>query len=125
MVGGNRPFSIGGLVCAGLLLTALAGAAAPVPLAIAEPLGWTPSMPPPLAPTHGHRHAHRSGALLRFDSGLGVYTVSGAAGVYYFADAFIRRRDGVWEFSPRPSGPWASGRAEWVPLKLRAELYWR
>jgi hypothetical protein len=118
-----KRFGIAGIAGSAVLLVAQGSPALPTRSLLAEPPSWTPPMPPPLAPVDGHRHPHQSGALLRFDSALGVYTVSGVAGVYYFADGFIRHHDGSWEFSERPTGPWAPGRAEWVPLTLRLVLY--
>lgn len=111
------------LIGGGILLTAASGEAAFVPRHPSASQRASALFPPPAAPGHGYAHAHRSGALLRFDSDLGVYTVSGAADLYYFGNAFLRNRSGLWEFSVRPSGPWAPGRAEWVPVRLRAARY--
>jgi hypothetical protein len=111
------------LIGGGILLTAVGGQAAFVPPHRTPPRLASALFPPPASPGHGYAHAHRSGALLRFDSDLGVYTVAGAADLYYFRDAFIRNRSGHWEFSARPSGPWEPGRAEWVPVRLRAARY--
>jgi hypothetical protein len=111
------------LIGGGTLLAAMSGEAAFVPRQASPPRLARALVPPPASPWDGYAHAHRSGALLHFDSDLGVYTVSGAADLYYFGNAFIRRRSGLWEFSPRPSGPWAAGRAEWVPVRLRAAHY--
>jgi len=114
---------LAGLVGSLLLLASAGSQGALAPVARAVDLSPRALLPPPRAPAHGHRHAHRSGALLRFDAQLGVYTVTGADDVYFFGNGFIRSRDGHWEFSPRPGGPWSPGRAEWVPVHLRAERY--
>ncbi len=111
------------LLGSAILLASLPGWAAFMPRLALTPQLATALTPPPRAPTDGYAHAHRSGAVLRFDSKLGVYTVAGFADLYYFGDEFIRNRSGLWEFSVRPSGPWEPGRAEWVPVRLRAERY--
>ena len=111
------------LVGSGILLASGDGRAAFVPRNGPAPQLASALSPPPRSPADGHAHAHRTGALLRFDSGLGVYTVTGSANLYYFGDEFIRHRSGLWEFSARPSGPWEAGRPEWVPFRLRIARY--
>jgi hypothetical protein len=82
-----------------------------------------PDAPPPRAPYHGHRHRHRSGVELRFDAELGAYVVPDAHALYYFAGAFARIHEGVWQASDSLDGPWRPLRAEWIPYPLRAMHY--
>jgi hypothetical protein len=123
MVGGTRRLARAWIAGTAIAIAAVGIAAAPSPSLLGQHLSWTPPRPLPRAPADGTLHTHRSGARLLYDARLGVYTVRGEVGVYYFADGFIRQRSGAWEFSERATGPWKPGRAEWVPLSLRIALY--
>jgi hypothetical protein len=77
--------------------------------------------PPPHAPAHGYRRKHPSGAELRFDARLDVYTVVGRADVYFHDGWFIRIQSGIWQVSATLNGPWEPRDASWVPPGLRSK----
>lgn len=69
--------------------------------------GPHPHSEPPLhAPAHGNRHSYGDGIELVFDSGLGLYVVSGRPH-YYFQDGWYwRPHHSVLEISLSLGGPW-------------------
>jgi hypothetical protein len=86
-----------------------------------EPVVIRQAGPPPHAPAHGYRHKHRSGAELRYHSGLDVYVVAGHTDVYFHDGWFVRIRSGIWQVSATLAGPWEPKTADWVPPGLRAK----
>jgi hypothetical protein len=75
--------------------------------------------PPPHAPAHGHRHQQSHGAQLVFDSGLGVYLVSGYSDYFYYDGLYLRLDGGIWQASISLDGPWESRSLESMPPGLR------
>ena len=74
--------------------------------------------PPPHAPAHGYRHRHRGGIDLVFDTGLGVYLVTGTPH-YFYRDYFYRYRRGIWHRSRNHNGPWRDTQGRGLPRGLR------
>ena len=101
------------LACTCLLVPSCAVTAPP------EPRPHAGKGPPPHAPAHGHRHKHAQDVELVFDSGLGVYVVTGHPGHYYHKDRFFRLIDGRWEISVRIGASWGSAPDATVPPKLK------
>jgi len=62
--------------------------------------------PPPYAPAHGYRYVDPYGVQLVFDSRIGVYSVVGHPGYYYYDNLYWRRPHGYWEHSSRVDGRW-------------------
>ena len=75
--------------------------------------------PPPHAPAHGYRHKHPDGVVLVYDSGLGVYAVSGHAGVYFYEGVYYRTHHGVWESTNHFHGNWRKASAKGLPPGLQ------
>ncbi len=73
--------------------------------------------PPPHAPAHGYRHKH-SGAVLVYESDLGMYQVNGRPGHYFYKDQFYRLHDGQWQVSVSFGGPWNVILDSKLPKKL-------
>jgi hypothetical protein len=76
------------------------------------------SGPPPWAPAHGHRHRH-AGVSLVFDSGIGVYLVSGRTDHFFHQDHFYRHHHGRFERTRNLSGGWVVVRDDHLPGGLR------
>lgn len=78
--------------------------------------------PPPHAPAHGHRHKHRSGVELIYDSGLSVYIVVGLADHYFFDGHYYRFHDSQWQTSTHISkGSWGPASRGSLPPGLRGK----
>jgi len=60
---------------------------------------------------------------MHFDLELGVHTLPELEGVYFFDRAFLRLRNGSWQFSRSAVGPWRERPVEWVPLRLRLKHF--
>ena len=75
--------------------------------------------PPPHAPAHGYRHKHADGVVLVYNSGIGVYVVSGYTNVYYFEGRYYRSQHGVWESTPHFHGKWRKASCESLPPGLQ------
>jgi len=77
---------------------------------------------PPLAPAHGYHHTYHDGAVLSFDSSLGVYLVIGHPGIYFYDDLyFYQHPTGYWQSSRYYRGPWLRAADPRVPMKLRGK----
>lgn len=72
----------------------------------------------PAHPAHGYRHVHHGVAMV-YDSGLGLYIVTGHPDVYFYSGHYYRYYDGGWRISVNVGGPWSPHRFESVPLRLR------
>ena len=80
------------------------------------------SGPPPHAPAHGYRHKHADGVKLVYDSGLGVYLVSGHVDVYYYKSTYYRVHKGVFQSGKHIKGPWYKSSHKKVPNGLQKKL---
>ncbi len=74
--------------------------------------------PPPHAPAHGYRRKHPGGPVLVYDSGIGVYVVSGSPGIYWYGDRFYRYYGGVWQVGVAVNGPWHGAEHRHLPPGL-------
>jgi phage baseplate assembly protein gpV len=75
--------------------------------------------PPPHAPAHGYRHKHPDGVVLVYDSGLGLYAVSGHADVYFYEGTYYRAHHGVWESTKHFNGNWQKTSSKSLPAGLQ------
>jgi hypothetical protein len=75
--------------------------------------------PPPHAPAHGHRHKQNHGPELIFDSGIGVYLVTGYPSTYYYEGLYLRLDGAIWQASIGLGGPWEPRPSQSVPPGLR------
>ncbi len=74
---------------------------------------------PPYAPPHGHVVHYEANVDLVFDSGLGLYVVTGYPAYYYYRGYYYHvYADGRCERSKRFAGPWKSARMSDVPPGL-------
>ena len=74
---------------------------------------------PPDSPEHGYRYKQSDGIELIFDSGIGVYVVSGNSYEYYHQGIYYRWNNNSWEESPQINEGWAPAPEERVPPGLR------
>lgn len=74
--------------------------------------------PPPHAPAHGYRQKHH-GRDMVFNTGLGVYVVSGIADHYFQNNNYYRYRDGNWWISLDFGGPWVTIGESDIPPGLK------
>jgi hypothetical protein len=72
----------------------------------------------PAHPSHGYVYAH-GGIDMVFDSGLGLYIVTGYPDYYFFSGRYYRYHSPYWEYSSRLNGPWKMERYESLPRGLR------
>ena len=73
----------------------------------------------PHHPPHGHVYV-QGGIDMVFDSGLGLYIVTGYPDCYFFEGHYYRYHAPYWEYSPRIDGPWrVERRYEALPPGLR------
>jgi phage baseplate assembly protein gpV len=75
--------------------------------------------PPPHAPAHGYRHKHPDGVVLVYDSGLGLYVVSGHKNVYYSEGRYYRYHQDVWESATHFDGKWKKTSSKKLPPGLQ------
>ena len=75
--------------------------------------------PPAHAKAHGYRRKQVAGVELIFDSGLGLYVVSGHPDHYYYDGHFYRLYGSVWEISLRPDGGWSCVSVKSLPRGLQ------
>ncbi len=75
--------------------------------------------PPPHAPAHGYRHKQANGLDLIYDSGVGLYIVSGWSNHYYKAGNYYRWHKGRWESGPKLKGPWKGASKKALPPGLQ------
>lgn len=79
------------------------------------------------APAAATLRSDRPGILrsqrMQFDFELGVHTLPGRDGVYYFDHSFLRIHEGSWQFGRSADGPWRERPIEWVPLRLRLKHF--
>lgn len=73
---------------------------------------------PPHAPAHGYRAQHRRARLV-FDSGLGVYIVSGYPDYYFLDGTYYRYYGGHWQAGGDLDGPWHQAGDRRLPPGLR------
>lgn len=78
--------------------------------------------PPPHAPAHGYRQKH-GGAVLIYQSSLGVYIVDKHEGHFYYKENFYRSHGGSWQISVAIGGPWKTIPEKKVPHGLRGEYH--
>lgn len=91
--------------------------ASPAPSVVMERQG-----PPPHAPAHGYRHKHPDGVDLVYQSGIGVYVVTGYTAVYFYQGHFYRFRKNKCEMSLHIGGPWRKGYVEGLPREFQAQM---
>ena len=75
--------------------------------------------PPPHAPAHGYRHKHPDGVVLVYDSGLGLYIVSGYASVYFYEGRYYRMHHDMWESTAHFKGNWRKTSSKSLPPGLQ------
>jgi hypothetical protein len=97
-----------------LTLAAGATAALALPACVAGPAVG----PPPHAPAHGYRHKYGSTVLV-YDSGPGIYLVSGRPDHYYYGGHYYRPRGRTWYRAVALDGPWQPAPHRAVPPGLR------
>jgi len=73
--------------------------------------------PPPHAPAHGYRHKHDNHDLV-YDSGLGVYLVSGYPGYYFQDNSYYRHDNDGWYYSKQVDRDWQQYRQDRLPPGL-------
>jgi hypothetical protein len=78
--------------------------------------------PPPHAPAHGYRHKHSDGAVLVYESGIGVYVVRGYSDIYFYGDNYYRLHKGSFTISGHVDGPWHKVAVKKLPRGLRKKL---
>jgi hypothetical protein len=88
----------------------------PAPTVVLERQG-----PPPHAPAHGYRHKHPDGVELVFQTGIGVYVVTGYTDIYFYEGHFYRVRKNKCEMSVHIGGPWRKAQVEALPREFRAQ----
>lgn len=77
--------------------------------------------PPPHAPAHGYRAQHRDGVVLVYNSGQGVYKVSGLPDIYFKDGFFFQLSGDQWRISAHVKGPWETATEGSVPPGLRGK----
>ena len=77
--------------------------------------------PPAHAKAHGYRRKQIAGVELIFDSGLGLYVVSGHPDHYYHDGHFYRLHGSIWEISLRPDGGWSCVSVHSLPRGLHTK----
>ena len=84
-----------------------------------SPAGGQGYAGPPDSPSHGYRYKQSDGIELVFDSGIGVYAVSGHSDNYYHQGKYYRWNNNSWEASSKISEGWAPTSDDAVPPGLR------
>ena len=79
-----------------------------------------PPGPPDHAPAHGHRrrHPHHHDLTIVYDDSIGVYSVSGQAGVYWDGRRFLRWHEDAWWLSVSADRGWLRVSIDRVPDRL-------
>lgn len=72
----------------------------------------------PPHPPHGYGYVY-GGVDMVFDSGLGLYIVTGYPDCYFFGGRYYRYHAPYWEYSPHLNGPWRLEPYESLPPSLR------
>lgn len=85
-------------------------------------VGADKSGPPPQAPADGYRLRHPDGVVLVYDSGIGVYVVSGYTDVYYQGHWYYRLHRNSWHASRHIDGPWQRAITKQIPPGLLQEV---
>jgi hypothetical protein len=75
--------------------------------------------PPPHAPAHGYRHKQANGAVLVYESKLGLYVVSGRNNYYYNNKSYYRSTSSGWQVAVKLDGPWKSVSTKKIPRGLQ------
>jgi hypothetical protein len=77
----------------------------------------------PAHPAHGYRQV-QGGIEMVYDSGMGLYIVTGYPNNFFYSGRYYRYREPNWEISVNINGPWRSESFQSLPrgLKERGEF---
>lgn len=70
------------------------------------------------APKHGHRRHHHNHEL-RFDAGIGAYTIRKQPGIYFLNNRYLRHHRGAWQTTKKLNGRWRAAKDKEIPRKLK------
>jgi hypothetical protein len=83
--------------------------------------GFRSGSPKPRSLIHGYRHKHPDGVVLVYDSGIGLYAVSGHAGVYFYEGSYYRANHDGWESTKHFQGNWKKTSSKSLPPGLQTK----
>ena len=72
----------------------------------------------PAHPMHGYRHVH-GGIEMVYDSGMGLYIVTGYPNHFFYGGRYYHYREPNWEISVNINGPWRQEAFQSLPRGLR------
>ena len=77
--------------------------------------------PPSHAPAHGYRYKRSDGAVVEYESELGVYIVTDYVDYYVYKNNYYRYTDSTWQISVAIDGPWKGTKTHKLPKGLQKQ----